>query len=750
MAAVRGRSDRVVRMRGNEIAPIRAGQIPRITFSTGDAQALQRFAGDMLSLQNQFQDQLDDQAQAEGGMQGAADALSGNITMRDYSTIRGRAYNQAALETFVTTIDTQSIQRISELSRQYAADPAGLQKAIGAYTSGVSTQLQGMDPRAVAAYQRRMIVRSMPAVEQARDNRFRLTREQADISLIKNEVALKAEIDTISQGLFSDNPQVSSASATALHQLKNQIAGIYQATDPDGKPLFTPKEIAAAEQKFYERVMTSAAGAWFKGQPDKAAAYLKFTSGDFKVNLSAANPDVQIIDSAGGIRTRPLKKDVRDRLTQAVGALGPDIGVRLISKGQYSKAEVAALRAQGINARRTGSTRHDHGGAVDIRLTRNGQDVRPGDDKELYKQFFYAAGQAGFTGVGHYDWGVHVGGGPVAAWGPNTRSNTVDPEFKAAWLEGRKNPVDFKEMPNEIDFRKSLSEAAIGRIESDMREQIRFENSLADREEKQEEKVLKVSREAMDFEMTQRGLARPGDTDPATGQPLQPLTFEEVTSAVRSGALSPNAGKALIKMVTEDEAEETDPDIKKEALRMMHEGEDIRDFIYDNMSSLTPEDMSSLLSRNYTMHVVGEGKMSQEQQFWQNRLDDLLTPDNLMSMIDNQADQRKFNALSEFRTRINEGEAAEGVARDIAARAARDMSQITSTRLDSLARPRFSVQLDNGRIDPRESAKALQAAYDAGQMTEASFERQKALLKEWITLQNALEVQQRQQTEANK
>ncbi len=134
----------------------------------------------------------------------------------------------------------------------------------------------------------------------------------------------------------------------------------------------------------------------------------------------------------GKIRSMPISSDFQARLNGVVAPLGEDIGIIVTSAGQ------API---GSGGPRTGSVRHDvdvsgHSNTADLVLTRNGVKITPSEDPELYARFFTNAA-AVFPGLGHYDWGVHVGGGSVAAWGPDRRSASLDPYFGKAINAGR-------------------------------------------------------------------------------------------------------------------------------------------------------------------------------------------------------------------------------------------------------------------------------------------------------------------------
>lgn len=133
-------------------------------------------------------------------------------------------------------------------------------------------------------------------------------------------------------------------------------------------------------------------------------------------------------DIDGKIRDKPVSKGFVQTLSGTLRAINPRLGAVIVSAGQDDE-------------KRTGSHRHDvdstgeaHTG--DLVLLKDGKRIAPGDDKELYAKVMEELAAAGFTGIGHYSWGIHVGGGKRAAWGPSTTSSDLDPEFQAAIERG--------------------------------------------------------------------------------------------------------------------------------------------------------------------------------------------------------------------------------------------------------------------------------------------------------------------------
>lgn len=147
----------------------------------------------------------------------------------------------------------------------------------------------------------------------------------------------------------------------------------------------------------------------------------------------ASTDNVIYLFHDGTIRDRPVDPEIMEKLSHiAETKLPSGTMINVTSGGQDAKGE-------GPN--RTGSTRHDvdehgHGQAVDLFLTVNGTKVLPDSHPELYATLIFEAAKH-FPGIGHYSWGVHIGYGSPAFWGPDTTSATADPNLRKAYLEGR-------------------------------------------------------------------------------------------------------------------------------------------------------------------------------------------------------------------------------------------------------------------------------------------------------------------------
>src|SRR5262245_29076184 len=157
----------------------------------------------------------------------------------------------------------------------------------------------------------------------------------------------------------------------------------------------------------------------------------------------------------GKIRHLPVDPRRLQRMQEILASIDPELDIDVVSGGQP---------ALGSRGRRTGSTRHDvHGGVsetADIVFSRRGQQILPNSNKELYARFIQRAAQE-FPGMGHYNWGIHVGGGTPAFWGPTTHASSADPYFVAAYNEGRKGKS--RDMSERMEYKLGRNRLTLGK-----------------------------------------------------------------------------------------------------------------------------------------------------------------------------------------------------------------------------------------------------------------------------------------------
>lgn len=750
-ATTRGVPRRILQGDGPSVPVIAAGAIPTIQYSTGSARALQQFSRDMFNLSAGFEDQLDRQVEAEATTAGAMAGITGDFQLQDYGTIRGRSFNKAAVETMAATLDTNSVMKLSQLQNEFWNDPDRLQKEWDNYRGGVSQELMKVSPEQAAAFSNRTAVRGLPAVEQAKDTRYKLTRSQADAALIENEAAIRNEVKSVSSDLFSENPDRSRAAANAIGAVQSDYMNIYNAVDPGtGKPLYSPEEKAKAKKAFADLAMSQATLSWFDEQPDKAGAYMKFMSGDFKIKINSSNDQAKItMANRGATRNDPLDKDIANKIKAAAAATGVDVQVH--SGGQETAAEIAHRRAQGDKSGgRTGSVRHDHGGAADLRLVRNGKVLPFNENRELYAKFAENAAAAGLAGIGVDEAAgyIHAGGGSEASWGYRGRSaknKFLPQDFRDAIERGRGSKLESKPSTQEVAISDTLSEAAYNGLEAEMRSRISFANSMTDRQVSQAKAQQEAIQDKNAFDFTSR-LYAAGSTDPVTGQVVRPLTREEVILAGQNGTLKPTDGERIIKALATENPEVSDPTTYREMLRRIYAGEDVNALLFDAGNKLSKSDLAELLGKNQSIVRGGMGEFSNDQKYYFDTLKMRLGQSGIMDRFDQGKQDRAAAAYDEYRRRVLDPantEPASTIADDIAFRASNDAVQLDRSRLGRMVMPRFSVPIEGqNRLNIVASKNALEAALAAGDITQSQFEVEASRLVEWADLQMAIQKQE--------
>lgn len=723
------------------------GSIPTVQFSSGRSRVLDNISKTMFGLSAQFEDQLDNQAEAEAQKEGALAGLAGDTEERSYETIRGRSYNKAMLETAVTSLETRAMLGAQTLQNKYYDNPVALENAMNDYFEGMAKEVEAFAPGSGASFRQRQTVRSISAVEQARDVRFKMTQDEATASLIEYENSVVGQVKKNAAGLFSDNPALSSASSAAVVQTVNEYMQLYNAVDPvTGKPLFSEVDKAKARVHIQDKVMSEATLAWFDAQSDPVSAYLKTQDPDFKfnVNVKGEKPANIVYGNQGKTRNLPIKNDLANKMSTAAGALGAGVQVKITSGGQVDAA--GAARGEG---RRIGTKAHDHGNAADVVLVVNGKEVLPSQNPELYHQFAENAAAAGIGGIGHYNGWVHLDIGAKRAWGPDESSDSLNPLYGQAIARGRSSGGLKLNQDESISqpLRSSMSEGAWSKVDAELRQRITFAHTMQERQRTAAEREIKDNQSANAFDASYRIFAAPGSIDSRTGKPVQPITFEELANGVISGDIDPSKGEALIKALSTEKPDQSDPHFYQELQRRMWNGEDVQDLVLQNSEKLSQQDADRILNKNNDLNISGEGRYSAEETRGRDNLKNLLAPQGILEKMDSQQQFRAFEALNEYDMRVQSrketGERIPDIIRDIADRSRIDMFSMNHDKLQSLPLPRFGSMDDTRpgerRVDIEATKINLRNALSQKKLTEAMAIEEMRKLKEWERLQNLMD-----------
>jgi hypothetical protein len=133
---------------------------------------------------------------------------------------------------------------------------------------------------------------------------------------------------------------------------------------------------------------------------------------------------------------------LNSKLIGALGSFLPELGVTMevFSGGQHTAAEVAEARKRGENLSRTGSVRHDHGGAADAFFYKDGRrlDWANPKDRPIFEEIVRRGRAAGLTGFGAGDGymqpgSMHLGFGGEGVWGAGGSGKNAAGWLRAAY-----------------------------------------------------------------------------------------------------------------------------------------------------------------------------------------------------------------------------------------------------------------------------------------------------------------------------
>lgn len=722
--------------------------IPTVQFSVGNARVLADFSRTLFGLSSQFEDQLDQQAEAEASKAGAVAGLSGETEEQSYETLRGRAYNKAMLETFVTTMDTQTMVGVERLKQQYYDNPVALEGALNDYLGGKADELEKVAPGAGAAFRARSTARALPAVEAARDTRFKMTQDQAEASIIENEVALLGSIKQNAGGLFSKNPAQSSAASSAVMQSVNEYMRIYDAVDPTtGKPLFDEATKAKVRVNLRDKVLSEATLAWFGNNNNSVDAYLNITDPDFKMNITSFGgykgklPAGMRNNNPGNIKYVGQRdavgpsKNTDQGDAQAVYATAEDgmaamynLLMKKYAGGKVTTMQIIAEAGGWTPAINSTAAERNRVTQIAANIARNAgigvnDDINLGDPQSAKKFMRALMLQEHGKASNLYTDDMIM----AAVTGQRKGQSAIGTDLRGQSEVGK----DFS-----LPLAQSMSPQAYENLMQDARQRITFKNTMDDRARVAEERQIKATQEKIANEVSTR-IYNAGDKDPVTGEAIKPITGVQIAELARQGLLDQDKAQAFQRALAVEKPDRSDDAVYRELQRRMYAGEDVENDILAAGDKLSKTDGNSLLNKNRELKEQ-DGGFSKEENFHYQQLDKLLTPDTNMAALDPSRQQRRYDALDEFRRRVKEratsGEKLDDIARDIAGRAAVDLSNLSSDAINKLVLPRFSVAdtaKGGRRIDIAASKKNLKSALDTNKITLEQAQEQALLLQQW-------------------
>lgn len=287
----------------------------------------------------------DHAAGVEGKQAGHLAGLDPEFRPRNDGTIRGEAFDRAALDTYLAKTRVEIDNDIQGTALKHQADPAGLSKVLQGREAGwLQNAPVELHPEIKTLFAHGSLVAQRAATRQ-------LWERQAAEQRGAMQEELQSSMRLLHQGAFAAglDPAADEVMATRISQLE----GALRRRGPDGKPLVDPAAAVKLIADAKEQVSTARLQGAFERLPDLGAkeAFLKQLDTDFAGSTGLAKAyDLQTFQQVRRHLEAELHRD-QAKARQASGTLGhivKEVQHRADKGYGVPEAELSAVRARVI------------------------------------------------------------------------------------------------------------------------------------------------------------------------------------------------------------------------------------------------------------------------------------------------------------------------------------------------------------------------------------------------------------------
>lgn len=262
-----------------------------VAISQGPANAAEGLASTFGALSVKMQGELDRRAVIDATEEGTIAGSEGKPTLRDKTTLSGKAFNDAALSTFANRLDIQSRTKLAELSAQHAADPVAFQKATSAYSTGIITELSQATPTLAAVFKTQFDLLSKQSLLGIVKVKNDLMADQQKATALDLKEALNRSLVGSSGDIFSGDVPRASAAFHNMAVARSRLDTLLSQTRADGLPLFKSTERQKMLQDFEDGMFDMAVKGFVDAAPDKGVALSAILGGKLKSNITIVGDD---------------------------------------------------------------------------------------------------------------------------------------------------------------------------------------------------------------------------------------------------------------------------------------------------------------------------------------------------------------------------------------------------------------------------------------------------------------------------
>lgn len=280
-----------------------SGASPRVRYSStttaasNAGQAEFSLAETLRQMSSRMEDRLDIIAATEARREGAFSGSGINPPrLKDESTIRGRAYNEAAKDVFVTNADLNARKALNEYENEHSADPVKIKEKGRAYLDGVLPDIMGLDPQLAQRYRAEFELRLEDAAGRALDRQKAIARDRQLEDALRHQMAIQDDLAASAAELFSGDGR--DARVTFDRLLSNAAALVDTSSQigPDGRPLFSAQQRVAAERDAEKIVSQQVGLAWMRSQPDMITAFNRWQNEEATFELVDDEGNASVIN----------------------------------------------------------------------------------------------------------------------------------------------------------------------------------------------------------------------------------------------------------------------------------------------------------------------------------------------------------------------------------------------------------------------------------------------------------------------
>lgn len=239
------------------------------------------------NVSSKMQDRLDIIAESDALREGAIAGTGGGIpTLRDESTIKGRAFNRAAKDSAFTKFDTNASQALADYEEKYQADPQGFEKASSSYFSGIKNELVKLDPTMATRYENEFSAKKQSVLNRVTERHNSVVRDSQIETALRFSFASQDEISNMAGNLFGKTPEETEKTFTQMMVTAAKMSDVANQTSPDGQPIFSARERVTLSRQAENIVSESIGAAWLKNQPDMLSAHETWKKGEATFDMA--------------------------------------------------------------------------------------------------------------------------------------------------------------------------------------------------------------------------------------------------------------------------------------------------------------------------------------------------------------------------------------------------------------------------------------------------------------------------------